>query len=50
MIIGIVTGINIENSVIRDGKIDVTVYQPLARLGYSDYSRVEDLFSIKRPA
>lgn len=49
MIIGIVTGINIENSVIRDGKIDVTLYQPIARLGYSDYSRVEELFSIKRP-
>ena len=49
MIIGVVTGINIADSVIRNGKIDVTLYQPLARLGYFDYSKVNELFSMKRP-
>ena len=49
MIIGIVTGINISEKVIRNGKIDVTLYQPLARLGYFDYSQVKDLFSMRRP-
>ena len=49
MIMGIVTGINIDESVIRHGKIDVTLYQPIARLGYYDYSHVEDTFSMRRP-
>ena len=49
MIMGIVTGINIDESVIRHGKIDVTLYQPIARLGYYDYSHVEDTFSMLRP-
>ena len=49
MIIGIVTGMNIDESIIKNGKIDVTSYQPLARLGYFDYSQVKDTFSMKRP-
>lgn len=49
MIMGIVTGMNIDESVIRHGKIDVTLYQPIARLGYYDYSYVGDTFSMRRP-
>ena len=37
------------SEVIVDGKIDVTSYQPLARLGYMDYAQITTLFEMKRP-
>ncbi|MCP5086527.1 MAG: flavin reductase family protein [Rhodobacteraceae bacterium] len=49
MVIGEVVGIHIDAKHIRDGKLDVTSYQPLARLGYQDYTAVKDVFSINRP-
>ena len=50
MVIGTITGIHIADETVKDGKIDVTSYQPLARLGYMDYSRINDVFSMPRPA
>ena len=50
MVIGTITGIHIANEIVKDGKIDVTSYQPLARLGYMDYARINDVFSMPRPA
>lgn len=49
IIIGEVTGIHLRDDCLIDGSFDVTKYQPLARLGYHDYARVTDLFSLKRP-
>lgn len=49
LIIGSVTGIHIQDQHLKDGVLDVTSYQPLARLGYLDYSAVETVFSLKRP-
>jgi flavin reductase (DIM6/NTAB) family NADH-FMN oxidoreductase RutF len=49
LVIGSVTGIYIDDAVIVDGKVDVTLYQPLARLGYMDYARVTEVFSMPRP-
>ena len=49
MIMGVVTGMNIDEGVIKNRKIDVTSYEPLARLGYYDYSQVKDTFSMRRP-
>jgi flavin reductase (DIM6/NTAB) family NADH-FMN oxidoreductase RutF len=49
MVIGEVVGIHVDESVIRDGRIDVTAYQPLARLGYRDYSAVQEVFALVRP-
>jgi flavin reductase (DIM6/NTAB) family NADH-FMN oxidoreductase RutF len=49
MVIGTITGIHIADNVIVDGKVDVTLYQPLARLGYMDYARIEDVFAMSRP-
>ena len=40
----------ISDEVIVDGKIDVTIYQQLARLGYMAYTQVTTLFEMKRPA
>lgn len=49
IVIGEVTGVHLRDDCLKDGVFDVTCYQPLARLGYQDYSRVEGLFSLKRP-
>ncbi len=50
MVIGTITGIHIADETVKDGKIDVTSYQPLARLGYMDYARINDVFAMPRPA
>ncbi len=49
MVIGTITGVHIDDSVINDGKVDVTAYQPLARLGYKDYASITDVFEMTRP-
>ena len=49
MVLGEVTGVHIRDSCIVNGRFDVTTFQPLARLGYSDYTRVADLFELVRP-
>jgi len=50
MVIGMITGIHIADETVKDGKIDVTSYQPLARLGYMDYVRIDNVFAMPRPA
>ena len=49
MVIGEVTGVHIRDNCLKDGLFDVTSFQPLARLGYRDYTRVTDLFELIRP-
>ena len=49
MVVGTITGIHIDDKVIKEGKVDVTAFQPLARLGYMDYARITHVFSMKRP-
>ena len=49
MVIGEVVGIHIKDDYLVDGLLDVTRYQPLARLGYRDYSDVTDVFEVNRP-
>ena len=34
---------------LKDGLFDITTFEPLARLGYKDYTRVTEVFSLKRP-
>jgi hypothetical protein len=34
---------------VTDGRVDVTRYQPLARLGYRDYAVVREVFALARP-
>ncbi|MEL6607533.1 MAG: flavin reductase family protein [Pseudomonadota bacterium] len=48
-VFGEVTGIHMRDDCLIDGRFDVTTFQPLARLGYRDYARVTDLFSLTRP-
>lgn len=50
LIIGTITGIHIDDAVVKDGKVDVTIYKPLARLGYMDYAKISDVFTMQRPS
>ena len=47
MVIGHVISTHIQDDIIEDGKVDVTKYKAVSRLGYKDYSMVEKLFEIE---
>lgn len=49
MVLGEVTGVHIDDAVLRDGMIDVLAFNPLTRLGYKDYSHITEVFSMSRP-
>ncbi len=49
LVLGEVTGVHIADEVLNDGIFDVRRYQPLTRLGYRDYSRITEVFSLDRP-
>jgi flavin reductase (DIM6/NTAB) family NADH-FMN oxidoreductase RutF len=48
-VFGEVTGIHMRDDCLVDGMFDVTRFQPLTRLGYQDYSRITEVFSLNRP-
>ena len=50
IIIGKVIGIHINDNFIKEGIVDVEKIKPLSRLGYMDYSVVNNIFSMKRPS
>jgi flavin reductase (DIM6/NTAB) family NADH-FMN oxidoreductase RutF len=49
MVIGLVVGVHIDDSVITNGLVDVTRIRPLSRLGYMDYAVVNEVFAMQRP-
>jgi len=49
VVLGEVTGVHLRDDAVVDGMFDVTTFRPLSRLGYRDYSVVDNLFSLKRP-
>ncbi len=49
MIFGQVVGIHIDEAILRDGRIDMGLARPVARLGYMDYSESSDVFELFRP-
>jgi flavin reductase (DIM6/NTAB) family NADH-FMN oxidoreductase RutF len=49
MVIGEVVGVHLNDDYMVDGILDVTRYQPLARMGYRDYARVAEVFALNRP-
>jgi hypothetical protein len=49
VVFGRVLAIHVADEVIRDGKIDIAAIRPLARLGYYDYTCVENVFSMAPP-
>ncbi|MEM1146482.1 MAG: flavin reductase family protein [Pseudomonadota bacterium] len=50
VVFGEVTGVHLRDDCLVEGRFDVTRFQPLARLGYRDYARITDLFSLNRPS
>jgi flavin reductase (DIM6/NTAB) family NADH-FMN oxidoreductase RutF len=50
MVIGRVLGIHIDEAVLRDGRIDVALLDPIGRLGYDQYVRVRETFAMTRPS
>lgn len=52
VVFGLVVGIYIDDSIITDGRVDLGAAQPIARLGYMDYSvvRPDTIFSLDRPS
>ena len=48
VVFGHVIGINIDDNIITNGKIDTTKLKPLARLGYDEYTVVKELFKMNR--
>ncbi|PZQ52172.1 MAG: flavin reductase [Rhodovulum sulfidophilum] len=49
LVIGEVVGVHIDDAMLRDGLLDITLYQPLSRLGYRDYTAVAEVFALSRP-
>ena len=47
--LGEVIGVHMRDDCIRDGKFDAEIYQPLARMGYRDYTVVKEVFELRRP-
>jgi flavin reductase (DIM6/NTAB) family NADH-FMN oxidoreductase RutF len=49
LILGAVTGIHIADDCLVGGRLDVTRFHPVARLGYKDYTVVRDVMTLDRP-
>ena len=49
MVIGEVVGVYIDDAVVHDGRVDVLGYNPVARMGYMDYTTVTDIWAMERP-
>lgn len=49
VIFGEVVGIYIDDNHLKDGKFDITSFEPLARLGYRDYAKIDTTFTLTRP-
>ena len=49
MIIGSVLGVHIKDEVLTDGLVDLGKINPLARLGYLQYTTVDTIFEMDRP-
>ena len=50
VVFGQVVGVHIDDRIVSDGKIDWRKFKPIARLGYMDYTVVEEIFAMDRPA
>jgi len=49
IVLGEVIGIHLRDDCLVEGTFDVTRYNPVARLGYKDYSVVREVFAMDRP-
>ncbi len=49
VVFGQVVGIHIDEAIIRDGRLDMSIAQPIGRMGYMDYAEASDVFEMMRP-
>lgn len=49
MVLGQVVGIHIDEAIIRDGRLDMSLARPVGRMGYMDYTEASDVFEMIRP-
>ena len=49
IIIGQVVGVHLNDEVLRDGRFDVNLAEPVSRLGYMDFGLTSDLHEMIRP-
>jgi len=49
LVIGEVVGVHIDDDFVIDGRFATVKARPLARLGYQDYSSVDQVFELVRP-
>jgi len=50
LVLGRVVGIHVDERFVRHGRVDSAAMRPIARGGYDEYSVVERVFSMPRPA
>jgi flavin reductase (DIM6/NTAB) family NADH-FMN oxidoreductase RutF len=50
LVLGRVVGVHLDARFVRDGRVDTAAMRPIARGGYDEYSVVERVFSLPRPA
>ncbi|EJJ29549.1 flavin reductase family protein [Rhizobium sp. CF142] len=48
-VFGEVVGIHIDEAIVRDGRFDVALARPIARMGYMDYCEGSEIFEMFRP-
>ena len=49
VVFGEVLGVHLRDDCLVDGIFDISRYQPLARMGYRNYARIAEQFTLKRP-
>ena len=47
--IALVVGVHLDDGFIVDGRFDLSLVRPMARLGYYDYAEVRDIIELRRP-
>lgn len=49
VVFGQVVGVHIDDTLLVDGRVDIARAKPIARLGYMDYTWIEQVFTLNRP-
>lgn len=49
LVIGTVTGVHIRDEFLREGRFDLALVRPVARLGYTDYAVIDRPIPLARP-
>jgi flavin reductase (DIM6/NTAB) family NADH-FMN oxidoreductase RutF len=50
LVLGRVVGVHLDERFVKNGRLDAAAMQPIARGGYDEYSVVERVFTMPRPA